>query len=249
MQKRQQMNIGLCVITTLKYKQFFPQLLEGVKKYFLVHHKIKIFLFTDEFIPSFGNERVTIEQHPIESYRFPFASLYRYKIFSKYHRWLSEMDYIFYSDVDMNFCDTVDDNILNDGLTVVYHPGFYSQREKVGHWGSNGVSEKSLAWVDPKRRFGYVAGGFNGGIAESFLQMSAVLNNRIHADELNGVLAEYHDESHLNWYVKNNYLDSILYLTPEYCLVEQNVLREMWGISNLTPRIIAMAKDHKTIRE
>lgn len=242
------MNIGLCVITTLKYKQFFSQLLEGVKKHFLLNHNIKIFLFTDEFIPYIGDERVKIEQHPIESYKFPYATLYRYKIFNRYSNLLSQMDYLFYSDADMNFCNPVEDNILGKGLTVVYHPGFYSQREKVGHWGSNGVVKQSLAWLEPEKRFGYVAGGFNGGTVESFLNMCELLNDAIDDDESRGVMAEYHDESHINFYIKY-FLGEVLYLTPEYCMVEQEGLRQAWGISELIPRIIAMAKDHKSLRE
>lgn len=242
-----QLNIGLVCIATLKYKIFIPQLLEGVKKYFMPDHKVTMFLFDDEYADYEGDERVRVQQHPIQSYSFPYASLYRYKIFSAHQYQLSKMDYIYYSDIDMRFENIVSDEILCDGLTVVYHPGYYSKKEIVGHWGSNGVARESLAWIEPEKRFGYVAGGFNGARTKEFLEMSKILSERITDDEQRGVMAEYHDESFLNTYLKN-YNGNVLYLTPEYCMVEQNNLRELWGISELTPRLIALAKDHNQIR-
>lgn len=241
------LNIGLCVITTRKYKQFFPQLLEGVKKHFLPNHKINVFLFTDAYIGCDSDDRVSIEQILIPDYAFPYATLYRYKIFHEHKIYLRKENYIFYCDCDMSFVNTVSDEILGNGLTVVYHPGFYSKRDVVGHWGSNGISEDSLAYVSPEKRIGYAAGGFNGGIGIDFLNMSRVLSARIAADEAMGVMAIYHDESHLNWFIKR-FPVNIKYLDPSYCLVEQKHLREAWGISNLPERIIALSKNHNEIR-
>jgi len=248
MSERKSLSIGLCVITTGKYKQFFQQLLDGVNKYFLPTHKINVFLFTDEYIGCESTDRVSVEQIFIPAYKFPFATLYRYKIFNEHRVHLRKENYIFYTDCDMSFVNTVSDEILGDGLTVVYHPGFYSQKNIVGHWGSNEVSEDSLAYVNPDKRIGYVAGGFNGATSFDFLKMSYILSKRIDADEALGVMATYHDESHLNWYVKK-FPERIKYLDPSYCLVEQKHLREAWGISHLPERIIALSKDHKSIRE
>lgn len=248
MSKQQQ--VGLMLISTGKYKQFVPKLLEEIKKYFLPEHKVKVFIFNDEYNMGYeGNERVKIEQHPIPSYKFPYATLYRFKIFHQHRYQLSKMDYLFYSDVDMSFCATIGNEILNDGLTVVYHPGFYSKKDEVGHWGSNGVVRESLAWVEPEKRFGYVAGGFSGGKTEVYLEMAKVLDQRITEDESKGVIAEWNDESHLNFFLKKYYLGDVLYLNPSYCLVEQPHLRQAWGLSELEPKIVALAKDHAKIRE
>ncbi len=241
------LNIGLVCIATLKYKQFIPQLLEGVKKYFMIEHNVIVFLFTDETMEYEGDSRVGVIQKVIPPYKFPFASLYRFKIFNN-HIWpLASMDYLFYSDIDMRFENIVGNEILCNGITVVYHPGFYSKKEVVGHWGSNGVVKESSAWLEPDKRFGYVAGGFNGATTKEFLEMARVLNDNITKDEENEVMAEYHDESHLNCYLKS-YNGDVLYLTPEYCMVEQPNLRQAWGIENLTPRIVALAKNHSEIR-
>lgn len=242
--------IGLLIIATRKYKQFFPQLLEGVKKHFLPNHKVTIFLFCDTHIDDcIGNERVKIEQYPIPAYRFPEATLYRFKIFDEYCWRMASMDYLFYSDVDMGFIDEVGDEILGTGLTVVFHPGFYVNRDKVGCWGSNGVVRESLAWVEPGNRFWYVAGGFNGGVTECFQTMANHLHVNIQKDEINNVRAEHNDESHLNAYLKNDYNSGeILYLDSGYCMVEEEAYRKSWGIDNLKPRILALSKNHAEMR-
>lgn len=243
------MNIGLCCIATGSYKMFVPKLLEGVKKHFMPLHRVIVFVFNDEYLILEANERVSVNQYPIYPYKFPYATLMRYHIFYNHRHELSKMDYIFYTDVDMDFVDVVSDDILCDGLTMTYHPGFYSKKDIVGQWGSNGVAKESLAWLEPEKRKGYVAGGFNGGRSEDFLEMANILNQNISDDEKRGVMAEYHDESHMNLYIKKYYLGKIKYLDPSYCLVEQKELRLAWGISHLPERIIALAKDHKSIRE
>lgn len=242
------MNIGLLIIATNKYKQFVPQLFEGVKKFFLAEHNITVFLFTDEIGEYEGNSRVAIVQHIIPAYKFPLATLYRYKVFYNHVWQLAAMDYLFYSDVDMRFESMVGNEILGNGLTFVYHPGYYSKKEVIGHWGSNGVVKESTAWIEPDLRFGYVAGGFNGGKMSVFMDMAKRLDEKITWDESLGVMAEYHDESHANAYLKNEYNGEVLYLDPSYCMVEQMELRRLWNIIDLPARIVALAKDHNSIR-
>lgn len=62
----------------------------------------------------------------------------------------------------------------------------------------------------------------------------------------NGILAEYHDEVFWNWYCKTYPPKKIL--DPSYCMVEQMELRKKWGIDDLTPRLLALAKNHSEIR-
>jgi hypothetical protein len=240
MPQRQQMNVGLLVITTLKYKQFFPQLLEGVKKHFLLNHKIKIFLFTDEFISYESNERVSVEQHPIESYRFPEATMLRYFIFNKYRNALSKMDYLYYTDVDMGFVDEIDESIFGR-LVGVRHPGFYKGG---GSWETR---KESATYVEPEFRDKYYAGGFQGGLSDEYLFAIHLMNSMIQEDLINGVVPVWHDESAWNKFL--TVCGLFVELTPSYCMVEQKHLQEQWGISHLPPKIVALAKDHKALRE
>jgi hypothetical protein len=134
-------------------------------------------------------------------------------------------------------------------LVIVYHPGYFAKKDVVGHWGSNGVVKESLAWIEPEKRYGYIAGGVNGGSTQHFLEMSEFLSRNIKDDEMRGVRAEHNDESHTNAYIKNNYKGDILYLTPSYCMVEQTHLRKLWDIDYLNPKILALEKNHEEIRK
>ena len=67
----------------------------------------------------------------------------------------------------------------------------------------------------------------------------------IDIDSANGIMAQWNDESHWNYYLKQHPHKE---LSPEYCMVEQMDLRQKWGISHLTPRLIALKKDHKEVR-
>ena len=72
-----------------------------------------------------------------------------------------------------------------------------------------------------------------------------IMSNNIDADLEHGIIAQWNDESHWNCYLKRH---PHKVLSPEYCMVEQVELRKKWGIDNLTPRLIALKKDHKEIR-
>jgi hypothetical protein len=57
------------------------------------------------------------------------------------------MDYLAYTDVDMDFVAPFEESLFETDLTFVYHPGFFSKKDILGHWGSNGVAKESLAII------------------------------------------------------------------------------------------------------
>ena len=80
--------------------------------------------------------------------------------------------------------------------------------------------------------------------------MAKTLAENIDEDERRGVIAEHNDETHYNKYVNWTKPDNVVVneFTPSYCMVEQEPLRKKWGIDYLDVKIIALAKDHKSIR-
>ena len=67
----------------------------------------------------------------------------------------------------------------------------------------------------------YYAGGFNGGKTKEFLKMSEVIADRVTKDLEKGVIALWHDESHMNRYMIDN--PPTLSLTPSYCFAEEQM--------------------------
>lgn len=242
MQERKQ--IGILLVATNRYKQFVQPLIDCIEKYFLVDHDVNIFLFTD-LIDNYKTSRINIIQSKIPSYKFPYATLYRYKIFDDHKQLLKSNDYLFYLDVDMAIVGNVGDEIFNDGLTAVSHPGYF----KSGGWGSSNCPKESLAYIPEVQRYNYCAGGFQGGKADLYLSVCNLLNARIQDDEDRGVMAEWHDETHWNWILNASELSrNYIKLNPSYCMVEQEHLRKLWGINDIEPKIIALAKNHKELR-
>ncbi len=232
--------IGILLISTNKYSKFIQPLIDSIERYFLTNHKVSVHLFTDTLT---GTGKIPVYRYIIPSYKFPQATLYRYKIFSKYRDWLTE-DYLFYIDIDSLIISPVTDEILNPyGLTAVHHPGFYTSKG----WGSPSVDERSLAYLPQEKRKYYPCGGMQGGTSVSYKVAIMTLADRIEEDERNNVMAQWHDESHWARYV-NEYDGPITALDPSFMMVENVKQRKLWGIDHLEPKIIALDKQHKELR-
>ncbi len=240
--------INLLIISTNRYKEFVQPLLNGVIKNFFSSHQITVHLFTDELQELIGDNRVRIEQHLISPYRFPEASMLRYRVFTD-HAQEIKGDWIFYLDVDTEIVAPVEDNILIGDIIAVRHPGFYTNNG----WGSESTDSLSLAYLLPENRKHYYCGGTQGGRRDHYLTMCARLADNLDIDIRDKHIPEYHDETAFNWFV--NFAMGIDYpdwklneLTPEYCSVPEPHQREAWGIAHLTPRIIALTKNHDYFR-
>lgn len=243
--------IGICLIATNKYKQFVAHLLEGIEKHFFNGHRVNVYLFTDNptYFSSLSldySSKVKIYMHIIPAYTFPYATLYRYKIFSMHRSFIEHgfpCDYVFYSDADMAFVREVDASILpseSERLVATLHPGFFNGG---GSWGNNPAS---LSFTPVDKRLKYYAGGFQGGVTSAYLDVCEQLALSIKNDEERGVMAEWHDETHWNCYLATH--PGFKVLTPEYCMVEQTNLRVRWGINHFVPKIVALSKNHEEIR-
>jgi histo-blood group ABO system transferase len=84
----------------------------------------------------------------------------------------------------------------------------------------------------------YFAGGFNGGSKHEYLKMSKELSDNIDEDFNNGIIAVWHDESHMNRYFINNPPTKILGV--EYCTPS--------NLINKNTKLSAIVKDHEYYR-
>ena len=224
------MKVGLLIIATNKYTQFLQPLIESADKYFLPNQEVTYFVFTNKDIDINTNRNIV--KIDVEHKEWPWMTLGRYKIFSENSESLSNMDYLYYCDVDMKFVDVVGDEILSDRVAT-QHPGYYGTR------GTPETNPKSLACVYPNEEMQYFAGGFNGGSSEEYLKMSKTISNNIDIDYSNGIIAIWHDESHMNRYFIDNKPTKIL--SPSYC----------YGESMNIPfdkKLLALDKNHSEVR-
>lgn len=226
--------VGLLVVATSPlYVAYANKMLESADKYFLPHHHVTYFVFTDGEVK--GTER-TCTVLPMEHKPWPHSTLQRYDVFVKHAQLFADLDYLFYCDADMLFVDKVGEEILHS-LTVVIHPGFN------GGVGTPEKRKESTAFVadNEKKQLSYVCGGFNGGEKDHFLKLAATIKERTDIDSDNNIVATWHDESHLNRYIldmKKQLPEMVKYLTPSYCYVY-----EYKHLRKIKPRLATVSKN------
>lgn len=224
--------IGLLIIATNKYTEFLQPLIKSADEFFLKSHEVEYFIFTNKNdLNITSNRKVNYIQ--VDHREWPWMTLGRYKIFYENHAVLNRMDYLYYMDADMIIVKDINDEILGD-LVVTQHPGYYGTR------GTPEYRQESSAYISPVEKIQYFAGGFNGGKSDEFLKMSLILKNNIEDDYKKGIIAIWHDESHLNKYI-STYKNNFKVLTPSYCYAQNMNLP-------FEKKIIAIVKEHEKYR-
>lgn len=224
-------NVGLLIIATNKYIQFLQPLITSADEFFCQDSKVTYFVFTDQKI-NIKSKRDIVKTN-VDHKEWPWMTLGRYKIFDNINKELSQMDYLYYCDVDMKFVGNVGEEIFSERVAT-QHPGF------IGRRGTPEINPASLACVHNNENMQYFAGGFNGGSSLEYLKMSKTISQNIDIDYSKGIIAIWHDESHMNRYFIDNPPTKIL--NPSYCYPET------WRIP-FEKKILALDKNHTEIRK
>lgn len=234
------MKICILNIATNKYIHFVKPLLDSIESNFLVDHDISALVFTNHEIEE-CSDNVKISQ--IEHEPWPIPTLKRYHYFLKEREYISRFDYCFYMDVDMRIEKKVGDEILGN-LVATQHPGFWFKDNTQFSYERN---QKSTAYVPFGEGKMYYAGGFNGGKPGHFLKMSESIVNNIEKDFNNNIIAEWHDESHMNRYLIDN--PPTIELNPSYCFPEAAFYNPQGWHVPFEPKILALEKNHSEVRQ
>ena len=197
---------------------------------------------------------------PVESLIWPMPTLLRYKLLSNVSDEITG-EIILYLDADMLFANSVSlsdltNSIGNNKISLVKHPGYFRPRSisrirfyafnpifilkdiklrvmngSLGTWEKN---SKSCAYVPRNQRKEYVCGGAWFGNKDAIIEMCELLSERVEIDLSKGIIAKFHDESHLNWY-SVTYNCSIS--DPSFCF--EPTYPQLFSIK---PKIIAVNK-------
>jgi histo-blood group ABO system transferase len=229
--------IGLLIIATNKYINFLNKLLVSANKHFCLDHEVTYFIFTNQKIELNIERSYKVVQ--IEHKPWPWMTLGRYEIFNNAKEELSKMDYLFYTDVDMEFVGDVGSEILGDRVAT-QHPGY------VGRRGTPETNPESTACIYDSESMTYFAGGFNGGTSSEYLKMCNELTNNINTDYSKGIIAIWHDESHINRYFINN--KPTITLNPSYCYPENSNYPQYSPIWNLPRKLVSLEKNNNELK-
>lgn len=214
--------VGILYICTGKYDIFWDDYFASVKRYFLPDAQKDLFIWTDsdKIIQDAQNDN-SLHCFFQQTEKWPYPTLKRFEYFLREEEKLSNMDYL----VFMNGNLRVNEEILSEEilpekeeeLFVTLHPGFYDSQPEEFSYDNN---PKSLAYVKKGEGSHYFAGGFNGGKTDAYLRMIKCLGNNIERDLDNGVIARWHDESHLNRYMIDQPEEKYRILCPSYLYPE-----------------------------
>lgn len=234
--------LGIVTVATNRYIHYWMDMVESFHKnvngFELTFHVFTEQLENVELFCKLHPE-INVKVHKIEALGWPFATLYRYKLIDSISDQLTE-SILMHLDADMlvreKFDSSFTPNLWKGGIGLVAHPGFWRPRGfklvrlylrvprkfvadfksilengGLGSWCDNRLS---ASFVPKKKRHAYYCGGTWMGQNAKFKEMVSDLNDSVSLDEMNGVMATWHDESHLNkWAVSNAHST----LSPSYC--------------------------------
>lgn len=207
------MTIGILYICTGKYAMFWEGFHASCEKCFLPEAEKRYFVFTDADLPPARG--ATFYQE--EPKGFPMDSLLRFDMFDRVKADVAGCDYVFFFNANMRFMRTIaPDEILprpeDGGIVAVSSPGYYNKPAMQLPFERR---KRSAAYI-PYRKgdtYHYFMGGLYGGTYEAYYQMVEACRQTIGQDIKAGVLAVYHDESHLNRYLHGR---PVRHLSPAY---------------------------------
>jgi len=223
------MKIGIITIATAKYYAYIDALVPSLLTHFLPGHDRRIFVMTDHTAPRPGHTLLSVPHKP-----WPYSTLLRFHWMVDHAAAYADCDQLFYVDSDMEVIDTVGDEILSDAITAVQHPGFWPNKR-----GTFEKNPESLACLPRSYAGTYYQGCFFGGATSSVLEMAAVLRDRTQDDLNRGVIAIWHDESHLNWYLAQH--------APAKSLLPSYAYPINWNLP-LPRKIVHLDKNHAAMR-
>ena len=197
------MRIAVLYICTGKYTVFFQDFYKSCERFFLPVMEKTYFVWTDDLHLGDGLNRVKVQSRPCRG--FPADSLFRFEMFLQVKEELERFDYIYFFNANALFLKPVGEEILPDetelamgrwpGKREHQHPMFYPYER----------NKQSTAYIPPRKPpYVYFMGGLNGGTAPAYLEMIQTLNENIHKDWNQSIVAYVYDESHINRYLRDH---------------------------------------------
>lgn len=223
------MKICILTIATNKYIQFVERLLNNIEDNFLNGHEIQCLLFTDHEVETSDNVKVCQIGHQ----PWPEPALKKYNYINSQSEYLKNFDYVYLFDADVGIVDIVGEEVLQD-LVGVLHPYKILEPKNIYPYEKR---KQSTAYISDDNHDKYYAAAFVGGKSSSFLKMAKTISGRVLEDEKNGIIAKWHDESHLNKYFNENPPTS---LSPSYMFPEELIGHPQYPFE---PKIVALKKE------
>jgi hypothetical protein len=263
----QLLSIGVMSVATNIYFEYWKKMVESADKHSVRSDRITFFVFTEQveklqkFADSLSN--VDVQGFEISPYGWPDATLLRYHIFTQRYSAMTT-DVLMHLDADMIFVSNpwarIRQLLYKNEICLVLHPGYwrikgfdglifymthpiiaykdFRMKIRLGGVGAWETRPDSAAFVPKEFRKQYYCGANWFGLRKSIGNLLKVLSDQVLLDRKNNVIAQWHDESHLNRWAASNAHNSC---SPELCFDESYS-----QLKKLSPCIIAVRKIEKT---
>jgi hypothetical protein len=232
------MKVAIIFIGTSRYINFLPLYYEKCEENFLVNTDKTYFVFTDGEL---SNTPGNVLPYHLDHLDWPYITLNRFQIINTIKEDLKNFDCIVFMDADTLVIDSItEDEFFSDKpLFGVHHPCSYLKMPP--HDRPPGAFEsdpRSRAYVDTENFTTYFQGCLWGGKTPEIFELIDQLEENIKQDLNDGIIAVWHDESHLNHYF-TKHPDLVHVLGPEYAYPE--IFSQYCGFE---PKIVHLAKDN-----
>ena len=228
-------------IGTEKYLNFLPTWYESCEQYLMPEVEKKYLVFTDGNVEMDDVDNAVVYKQ--DHLDWPLITLLRFGMIKRAFDEIKDCDYLLFLDADMRVVAEVkEEDIIDETKKYigVHHPCHYlgmPPHDKAP--GAFEVRPISLAAVSEDDLLDvYFQGCLWGGRVPEVMDMITELDRRTNEDLKKDVIAQWHDESHLNkFYVENR--DDVHVVGPECAFPE--VFTEQ---CHFDPKIVHLAKDN-----
>lgn len=193
------MKIAVMYICTGKYEKFWDEFYRTSEEFFYPGVAKHYFVFTESF-------RIMEQEHDNVSYIYqkksgwPYDTLLRFHWFAMVQDQIEPFDFCYYCNANSVFVRTVTPEVIpfptqDKPLILWCHTAHYD--DYISNCITTEQNPESTAFIGPDVPCRQHGGGFFGGTRQAFLKMTLDLRNNIQEDLNKGIIAVWHDQSHI----------------------------------------------------
>ena len=195
------MRIAVIYICTGNYSVFWEGFYQSSQQYFYPEIEKDYYVFTDDdkLIRS-GWATSHIFTYFQRKAGWPYDTLMRFNLFSIIQDRLKQYDYCYFWNANAMFVRRIDESVIpfpNEERNVLLWRHTWAYDDEYAQSFDPEPNPKSEAFY-PKGDYCHdYGGGFFGGTSAGFIKMSLTLRDRIARDLSKGIIALWHDQSHI----------------------------------------------------